>query len=87
MNTEKYYKKLLMEEPKPIKLGNTNKSGKCGMCGVSVKKLYPRKVGKTDFMICERCKDIMDFRGVNEMEKNTFKSCRKKQKFVLHRLI
>lgn len=47
-------------ELKPIKLGNTNKTGKCGMCGVKVKKLYPHKVGQVDFMICERCKQIMD---------------------------
>lgn len=47
-------------ELKPIKLGNTNKTGKCGMCGVKVKKLYPHKVGQVDFMICERCKEIMD---------------------------
>lgn len=56
----KTWEQLLKAEPKPIKLGNTNTSGKCGMCGVKVPKLYPHKVGKVDFMICERCKAIMD---------------------------
>lgn len=50
----------LFDEPKPIKLGNTNKTGKCGMCGIKVKKLYPRKVGQVNFYICENCKAIMD---------------------------
>lgn len=31
-----------------------------GMCGIKVKKLYPRKVGQVNFYICERCKGIMD---------------------------
>ena len=52
--------KLLTEEVTPVKLGNKNKTGKCGMCGVNVKKLYPRKVGQVDFVICEQCKMIMD---------------------------
>lgn len=51
---------LLKNEVPPLKLGNKNTSGKCGMCGVSVKKLYPHRVGKVDFMICGRCKSIMD---------------------------
>ena len=54
------YIKLLQSEVKPVKLGNTNKIGKCGMCGVKVESLYPCKVGQVDFMICENCKDIMD---------------------------
>ncbi len=52
--------KLFSEEVPPVKLGNKNKAGKCGMCGVNVKKLYPRKVGQVDFVICEQCKMIMD---------------------------
>ena len=51
---------LLKAEPKPVKLGNNNKTGKCGMCGVKVKKLYPHKVGQIEFMICGNCKAIMD---------------------------
>jgi len=54
------YFKLLREEVPPIKLGNKNKTGKCGMCGIKVKKLYPQKVGQVDFMICESCKMIID---------------------------
>lgn len=52
--------KIISKKPKPIKLGNKNTTGKCGMCGTKVKKLYPRKVGQIDFMICENCKSIMD---------------------------
>jgi hypothetical protein len=51
---------LLFGEPKPIKLGNKNTTGKCGMCGINTKKLYPRKVGQVEFMICENCKSIME---------------------------
>ena len=46
--------------PQPVKLGNKNKTGKCGMCGIFVSKLYPQKVGQVDFMICGNCKSIMD---------------------------
>ena len=60
MNNNEKYLRLLKEEVQPIKLGNKNKTGKCGMCGVRAKKLYPQKVGQVDFMICERCKSIMD---------------------------
>jgi hypothetical protein len=60
MNDKEQYLKLLREEVKPVKIGNKNKNGECGMCGISVKKLYPQKVGQVDFMICERCKTIMD---------------------------
>ncbi|NMA23565.1 MAG: hypothetical protein GX938_08705 [Spirochaetales bacterium] len=60
MNDKEQYLKLLREEVKPVKIGNKNKTGECGMCGISVKKLYPQKVGQVDFMICERCKTIMD---------------------------
>ena len=52
--------KFLNGDVEPVKIGNTNKTGKCGMCGIKVKKLYPCKVGNIDFMICERCKSIMD---------------------------
>lgn len=55
-----YFEELLTKEVPPVKLGNTNKSGKCGMCGTKVPKLYPRKVGQVNFMICENCKSIMD---------------------------
>lgn len=58
--TEKRIKALLTEEVKPIKIGNKNKTGKCGMCGTKVKKLYPRKVGQVEFMICEQCKSLME---------------------------
>lgn len=51
---------LLNSEVKPVKLGNKNKTGKCGMCGVNAKKLYPQKVGQIEFMICDNCKSIMD---------------------------
>ena len=51
---------LLRAEVPPVKLGNKNKTGKCGMCGIKVDKLYPRKVGNVDFMICGNCKSIMD---------------------------
>jgi hypothetical protein len=54
------YKKLLTADVPPVKIGNTNKTGKCGMCGTRVAKLYPRKVGQVSFMICESCKAIMD---------------------------
>ena len=60
MNDKEQYLKLLREEVKPVKIGNKNKTGECGMGGISVKKLYPQKVGQVDFMICERCKTIMD---------------------------
>lgn len=55
-----YFLALLKSEVPHVKLGNTNKSGKCGMCGTKVPKLYPRKVGQVDFMICGNCKSIMD---------------------------
>ena len=60
MNDKKQYLKLLKEEVPPTKIGNKNKTGKCGMCGIKVNKLYPQKVGQVDFMICEKCKSIMD---------------------------
>lgn len=59
-NTLHEFEKLLKSDVPPVKLGNKNKTGKCGMCGIRVKKLYPRKVGQIDFMICERCKMFMD---------------------------
>ena len=60
MSDKKEFEKLLKSEVQPVKLGNTNKTGKCGMCGIKVKKLYPCKVGQVDFMICGNCKSIMD---------------------------
>lgn len=60
MTDKEQFIKLLKEDKKPIKLGNENKIGECGMCGIVVKKLYPQTVGQVNFMICERCKMIMD---------------------------
>ena len=53
--------RLFTAEVPPVKLGNTNKTGKCDMCGMKEYHLYPHKVGQVDFMICEDCKNIMDF--------------------------
>lgn len=55
--------KYLKTEVPPVKLGNKNKTGKCGMCGVKVKRLYPHNVGHVDFMICDNCKSIMSMGG------------------------
>ena len=52
--------KYLKAEVPPVKLGNKNKKGECGMCGVKVEKLHYKKVGQVEFMICENCKSIMD---------------------------
>lgn len=60
MSDKNSFEQLLKSEVQPVKLGNTNKTEKCGMCGVKVKKLYPQKVGEIDFMICGNCKSIMD---------------------------
>lgn len=54
------FEKLLTSEVPPVKLGNKNKTGKCGMCGIKAKKLYPQKVGKVELNICGNCKSIMD---------------------------
>jgi hypothetical protein len=54
------WKKYLTEEVPPVKMGNANKTGECGMCGIIVVKLYPCKVGQVSFMICENCKCVMD---------------------------
>ncbi len=51
---------LLNAEVPPVKIGNKNKTGECGMCGTMAWHLYPRKVGQVEFMICENCKAIMD---------------------------
>lgn len=59
-NQQEEYLKLLQADVPPVKLGNKNKTGKCGMCGTKVKKLYPQRVGKVDFMICGNCKAIME---------------------------
>lgn len=55
-----YFEELLSCDVPPVKLGNTNKTGRCGMCGIKVMKLYPHKVGQVNFMICGNCKSIMD---------------------------
>ena len=60
MNKEDRFEKLLRKDVLPVKLGNKNTTGKCGMCGIKVKKLYPCKVGKVEFMICGNCKGIME---------------------------
>ena len=60
MSAFEEYVRLLNADVPPVKLGNKNKTGKCGMCGVKVKVLFPHKCGEVDFMICERCKSIMD---------------------------
>ena len=60
MKEYKDFLDLLKNNVEPIKLGNDNKTGECGMCGVNVAKLYPCKVGKVNFMICGNCKSIMD---------------------------
>ena len=60
MKCEKGAAKLLTKEYPPVRLGNKNTTGKCGMCGIKVKKLYPHKVGSVEFMICGNCKSIMD---------------------------
>ena len=60
MSDKEEYLKLLRAEVPPVKLGNKNKTGKCGMCGIRVEELYPQTVGQVEFMICENCKSIMD---------------------------
>ena len=57
--TKELAEKYLKAEVPAVKIGNTNKSGECGMCGVKVKKLQYHKVGQVEFMICERCKMIV----------------------------
>lgn len=59
-NQQEEYLKLLQADVPPVKLGNKNKTGKCGMCGTKVKKLYPHRVGQVGFMICGNCKAIME---------------------------
>lgn len=54
------FERLLKADVPPAQLGNTNKTGKCGMCGIKVKTLYPQRVGQVDFMVCGNCKSIMD---------------------------
>jgi hypothetical protein len=63
MNDKEQWLKLLNKEVQPVKIGNKSKTGKCGMCGIKANKLYPQRVGQVDFMICERCKMIMDMSG------------------------
>lgn len=60
LTDKEMFEHLLTAPVPPVKLGNTNQTGKCGMCGTKVPKLYPRKVGNVDFMICGNCKGIMD---------------------------
>lgn len=52
--------KLLKSEIVQTTIGNKNKTYKCDMCGIEENILYPRKIGKVEFMICENCKAIMD---------------------------
>ena len=40
MNKEDRFIKLLRADVQPVKLGNKNTTGKWGMCGVKVKKLF-----------------------------------------------
>lgn len=54
-----YFEYLLSSDVPPVKLGNSNKTGRCGMCGVFAFKLYPYKVGQVEFMICDYCYSIM----------------------------
>lgn len=56
----KEFIKLLKAENPPVKIGNKNKTGECGMCGISFCKLYPHKVEQVEFMICLNCKSIME---------------------------
>jgi transcription elongation factor Elf1 len=44
----------------PVKIGNKNKTGECGMCGVKVKKTVSTQSRTVDFMICGNCKSIMN---------------------------
>lgn len=60
MSDMDFFMDLLSKDVPPVTLGNSNSSGDCGMCGVSVPVLYPCKVGNVDFMICPNCKAIMD---------------------------
>lgn len=60
MNNKDQWLKLLREEVPSVKLGNKNKTGECGMCGIKADKLYPQKVGQVNFMICENCKQVMN---------------------------
>ena len=57
--TKETAEKYLKTEVPSVNLGNKNKTGECGMCGVKVKRLYPQKVGQVDFMICDNCQSIM----------------------------
>lgn len=52
--------RLLQSDIKPVKIGNKNKTGECGMCGIKTDKLYYQKVGQVEFMICENCNQIMN---------------------------
>ena len=60
MNKADDFIKLLKTDVPSVKLGNSNTTGKCGMCGIKVKKLYLCKVGQVEFMICGNCKGIME---------------------------
>ena len=63
MNDKEMFESLLSASVPPVKLGNSNKVGKCGMCGIKVPKLYPHKVGQVNFMICDNCRFIMHMGG------------------------
>lgn len=58
--SRKHFETLLKSDVPPVKLGNKNKTGKCGMCSTKSKNLYPCRVGQVNFMICGNCKGIMD---------------------------
>ena len=55
-----HFEHLLKTDVPPVKLGNENKTGECGMSGIKVDNLYPHRVGQVDFMICGNCKSIMN---------------------------
>ena len=60
MTSVKEWERLLRSEPEPVRLGNRNRTGKCGMCGMRQKQLHPWKVGQVQFYICDTCKSIME---------------------------
>lgn len=62
MKNKDTWLEYLEADVKPVKLGNTNRTGKCGMCGIKVKRLYPKKVGSVQFYICPNCLSIMNMR-------------------------
>lgn len=66
MKEYKDFLDLLKAEVEPVKLGNDNKTGQCGICFVDAAKLYPCKVGKLNLMVCDNCNSIMDtYKSIN----------------------